>query len=209
LLDRLRSRFHAVILVLVAGLCPTGPALAAAMTVVRLAPDASLETYLSISGDIEVGDWSAFSRILRANPNIAGVALSSMGGSLDDGLAIAKQIHDRELDTLLVDVCHSVCSIMFLAGQDRYAPEGFRLSVHTAYKQVADWTVQDHVANGTVTWFLGYMGYPLQLAQLWVATDADDAALVTWAHNDRWRLGFKPAQVAFGEPQVIAVATPP
>lgn len=206
MLDRLRLRLPAAILLLTMG---TAPVPAAEMAVVRLAPDRALETYLTITGDIEVGDWSAFSRILRTNPEISGVALSSMGGSLDDGMAIAKQIYDRGLDTLLVDVCHSVCSIMFLAGAEKYAPEDFRLSVHTAYKQVADWTVQDHVANGTVTWFLGHMGYPLPLARLWVATGPDDAALITWSLNDRWELGLTETQFRPGAPQMLAVATEP
>jgi hypothetical protein len=179
------------------------------MTIVRLAPEAVLETYVDIRGPIEIGDWSSFNRLLRTNPDIAGVVLSSEGGSLDDGMAIAKQIYDRKLDTMLVDTCHSVCSIMFLAGESKYVPGSFRLTVHTAYKQIADWTVQDHVANGTVTWFIGHMGYPLALARLWVATGPDDAALVTWAHNDKWNLGFREMRVLPGEPRVIDAITPP
>lgn len=192
-----------------AGLLGTGLSGAADIVLVRLAPDTVPETYLSISGDIEVGDWSTFNRLLRANPEVGGVALSSMGGSLDDGIAIAKQIFDARLDTVLVDVCHSVCSIMFLAGNEKYVPANFRLAVHTAYKQIADWTVKDHVANGTVTWFLGHMGYPLPLARLWLATGPDDAALVTWAHNDKWKLGLKATDALPGGPQVIEVAAQP
>ena len=193
----------------VTGLCGPGLSQAADIRLVRLAPDTVPETYLSISGDIDVGDWSTFSRLLRANPDVGGVVLSSMGGSLDDGMAIAKQIFDARLDTALVDVCHSVCSIMFLAGKEKYVPGNFRLTVHTAYKQIADWTVKDHVANGAVTWFLGSMGYPLPLARLWVATGPEDAALVTWAHNEKWGLGFKATDALPGGPRVIEVATPP
>jgi len=192
-----------------AGLLVPDLSRAADFVLVRLAPDTAHETYLSISGDIGVGDWSTFNRLLRSNPQVGGVALSSMGGSLDDGVAIAKQIFDARLDTVLVDVCHSVCSIMFLAGNRKYVSADFRLTVHTAHKQIADWTVKDHVANGTVTWFLGHMGYPLPLAKLWVATGPDDAALVTWAHNDKWKLGFRATDAVRGGPQVIEVATPP
>ena len=182
---------------------------AAEMSIVRLSPGAVLETYVDIRGPINVGDWSDFNRLLRTNPDIAGVALSSGGGSLDDGMAIAKQIYDRKFDTVLVDVCHSVCAIMFLAGDDKYAPVSFRLTVHTAYKQIGDWTLKDHIANGTVTWFLGHMGYPLPLARLWVATGQEAAAPVTWAHNYRWNLGFRQLQFLPRHPRVIDVTTPP
>jgi hypothetical protein len=185
---------------IVLALLGTGHAGSAELTFIHV-PFASREQdYLRVDGTIELGDWSRFMRELRAHPGISGVALSSDGGSLDDGLAIAKQVYERSMDTILVDSCHSVCAVIFLAGHSRYAPLEFRLSVHTAYKQIADWTVRDHIANGTVSWFLGHMGYPLALARLWVGTESSGAAEISWDLNDKWQLGLQllPEQSASG-----------
>lgn len=168
------------------------PATAAEIAVHPIATPAGSGAVIFIEGPIAVGDWSRFMKLLRAHPELHAVALGSEGGSLDDGLAIAKQIHERKLDTVLVAGCHSVCSIMFLAGEGRFVPPDFRLSVHSAYKQIGSFTARDEHANDTVAWFLGAMGYPLALARLWNDTAPEEAARITWAHNDKWQLGFQP-----------------
>ena len=147
--------------------------------------------HVVIEGAIAPGDWSRFMKLLRAHPELRGVALASDGGALDDGLAIARQIHERGLDTTLLGNCHSVCAIMFLAGREKFVPPRFQLSVHSAYRQLGSWTARDESANDTVTWFLGAMGYPLALARLWNDTAPEDVAYVTWTMNERWDLGFQ------------------
>lgn len=168
------------------------PAAAAEISVHHIGTPAGARATLFIEGPIAVGDWSRFMKLLRAHPEVAAVALDSEGGSLDDGLAIARQVRERGLDTALVSTCHSVCSIIFLAGAERYVPPSFRLSVHSAYKQIGSFTARDEYANDTVAWFLGRMGYPLALARLWNDTAPEAAASLTWAHNDKWDLGFQP-----------------
>lgn len=168
------------------------PAAAAELTVDPVLTATGPVPVLFIEGPIEVGDWSRFMKLLRAHPEVAAVALDSEGGALDDGLAIARQVHERGLDTALVATCHSVCSIIFLAGADRFVPPDFRLSVHSAYKQLGDFTARDEKANDTVAWFLGSLGYPLALARLWNDTAPENAAPITWAMNDKWDLGFQP-----------------
>ena len=196
-MPRPRRRLAALATALAAAFTvPLGPAAApAAAAELRVDPvitAAGPMAVLFIEGPIEVGDWSRFMKLLRAHPEVAAVALASEGGSLDDGLAIAKQVHERQLDTALVATCHSVCSIIFLAGAERFVPPDFRLSVHSAYKQLGNFTARDEHANDTVAWFLGAMGYPLALARLWNDTAPEDAAAITWAHNDKWQLGFQP-----------------
>lgn len=168
------------------------PAAAAEISVHHIVTSAGPGPVLFIEGPIAVGDWSRFMKLLRAHPDVAAVALASDGGSLDDGLAIARQVRERGLDTALVATCHSVCSIIFLAGAERFVPPDFRLSVHSAYKQIGNFTARDDRANDTVAWFLGSMGYPLALARLWNDTAPEAAASITWAHNDKWDLGFQP-----------------
>ena len=164
---------------------------AAELTVVEISTSEVSGSYVSISGDIELGDWSRFFRIVRRTPHISGILLHSAGGSVDDGLAIAKYANDHGLDTMAKHICHSICAIIFLAGEDRYLTSGTDLSMHSAYKQLGDWVVTDHQANGTVAWFLGSMGYPLELARLWLTTPSHEAAPLTLEMNDRLGLGFE------------------
>jgi hypothetical protein len=171
---------------LVAPLCIA----AAEFSVVLVETPVGAAEYISIEGDVDVGDWSQFSRLLRKSPGTIGVLLRSNGGSADDGLAIAKLIFDRGLSTMVTGSCHSVCAVMFLAGRDRFITPTATLSVHSAYKQLGDWVVEDSIVNATVAWFIGHMGYPLPLARLWVSTPSDRMAPITVEMNDKLKLGF-------------------
>ncbi|WP_439599611.1 hypothetical protein [Devosia sp.] len=169
---------------------PMGAAFPAQLSIIPIDRPEGRQSYLELSGDIEVGDWWKFAKLLRQNPSISGVLLRSDGGSADDGLAIAKHVYENRLDTMVTDACHSVCAIIFLAGRQRYLTVDARLSVHSAYKQLAGWVVEDHLANGTVAWFIGHMGYPLAVARLWVSTASDQMAPITLEMNDKLKLGF-------------------
>lgn len=169
---------------------PMGAALPAQLSIIDLDRPEGRQSYLELSGEIEVGDWWKFVRLLKRNPGVSGVLLRSEGGSVDDGLAIAKHIYESRLDTMVTETCHSVCAIIFLAGRDRYLTFDAELTVHSAYKQIADWVVEDHLANGTVAWFIGHMGYPLPIAKLWVSTDSDEMAPITLEMNEKLKLGF-------------------
>jgi hypothetical protein len=171
---------------------PAHPVLGADITVAAVTTRDGALPFVIIDGPIERGDWSRFMKVMKAHPEAQGVALNSIGGSLDDGLAIAGQIDKRGLATALIDTCHSVCSIMFLAGAERYVPPNFTLSVHSAYRQLGDYVARDELGNETVAWFLGSLGYPLALVRLWNDTAPEDAATITWAMNDKWDLGFQP-----------------
>lgn len=169
---------------------PTGAALPAQLSIIDIDRPEGRQPYLELSGEIEVGDWWRFVRLLKQHPGTSGVLLRSEGGSADDGLAIARHVYENRLDTMVTEACHSVCAIIFLAGRERYLTVDARLTVHSAYKQLADWVVEDHLANGTVAWFIGHMGYPLPVAKLWVSTAADEMAPITLEMNDKLKLGF-------------------
>lgn len=177
-------------LVLLALARSDGVSFGAEIAVVDRDTPAGHQQFVAVEGDIELGDWRRFVRFLRTVPAVHGVLLRSDGGSLDDGLAIAKHIYVNELDTMVTGSCHSVCAVMFLAGRQKYLAPGALLTVHSAYKAMGDWVVEDEVANGTVAWFIGHMGYPLPLARLWVITRSDGVAPITLEMNDAWGLGF-------------------
>lgn len=186
-------RHRAPVLTLLAAfmaLAVAAPALAADMQVVSVPTMLGPKSFLEISNTIELGDWSKFAKIMRRSPEISGVLLSSNGGSADDGLAIAKQVFEQKLDAMVTDTCHSICTVIFLAGNERYLNSGANLTVHSAYKQIADWIIRDDNTNAKVSWFIGRMGYPLALAQLWQDTDSSDATPITVEMNTQLKLGF-------------------
>ncbi len=163
---------------------------AADLSVVLVDTPAGLARYVYLENDVDEGDWSKFVKLLRQNPEVSGVLLRSNGGAADDGLAIAKHIFEHGLGTMVRGTCHSVCAVMFLAGRERFITLGARLTVHSAYRQLGDWVVEDHNANGTVAWFIGHMGYPLPLARLWVSTPSDEVSPITIEMNEKLKLGF-------------------
>src|SRR5271165_3523387 len=70
-----------------------------------------------ISGEIAVNDDDEF--VLRTKDiRNAGVALSSLGGSLTAGLVIGEQIHKKGFQTVVLsgDTCASSCAFAWLAG---------------------------------------------------------------------------------------------
>jgi hypothetical protein len=160
-------------------LVPAPETVAAQLSIIPVETLDGSATYILLENEVEVGDWSAFFRLVRRTPTITGVALTSIGGSADDGLAIAKYIFEQKLDTLVTDACHSICAIMFLAGDQRFLAADAALTVHGAYKRIGDWVVTDHLANGTIAWFIGHMGYPLPVARLWTSTPSGGAAPIT------------------------------
>lgn len=168
----------------------TGGASPAQLSIINLDSPEGRQSYLELAGEIEVGDWWKFVGLLKQNPATSGVLLRSQGGSADDGLAIARHVYEHRLDTMVTEACHSVCTIIFLAGKQRFLTADARLTVHSAYKQLADWVVEDHHANGTVAWFIGHMGYPLPVAKLWVSTASNEMAPITLEMNDELKLGF-------------------
>lgn len=176
--------------VTLAALGTVHPAMAATLAVTSMDVLGEPRTYLTLEGDIVEGDWWQFTKAMRANPSISGVLLSSDGGSLDDGLAIAKHIYSHGLDTMVTSACHSVCAIMFLAGKARYMAADASLSVHSAYRQLGDWIVEDDQANIRVAWFIGQMGYPLKLAEIWSSTRSNASAPISTEMNDKLKLGL-------------------
>jgi len=163
---------------------------AADLSLVLVKTPAGPARYVYLENDLSEGDWYKFAKRLRKNPEVAGVLLRSNGGAADDGLAIAKHIFEHGLSTMVTGTCHSVCAVMFLAGRDRFLTRGANLTVHSAYRQLGDWVVEDDIGNGTVAWFIGHMGYPLPLARLWVSTPSDKVAPITFEMNEKLKLGF-------------------
>lgn len=86
---------------------------------------------LLLDGEIAPGTFESFKRRLQEFPEIRFLALNSSGGSVIEGLKIARLVETRGITTLVTDKhsCFSACSFIFLAGNARYV-RGGQLGVH-------------------------------------------------------------------------------
>jgi hypothetical protein len=100
--------------------------------------------YIDIIGDIKPGDDAIFRRLINTKDYVF-VRLNSGGGDLAAGLSIGEQVraHGKDTTTLVFaeSRCASVCGLIWLAGNFRYAYEGAKIGFHSAY----------YASNGKVT----------------------------------------------------------
>ena len=68
---------------------------------------------------IEMRDADTLQRILRLNPSIDNLILTSKGGSLRAAEEIMDAVFEYGLDTIANGPCESACAIIFLAGNQR------------------------------------------------------------------------------------------
>ncbi|MEP3596137.1 MAG: hypothetical protein ABJN15_07510, partial [Parvibaculum sp.] len=95
-------------------------------------------------GPIQPGDDNRFFDLAEQAPR-ATVLLESPGGDVTTGLSIGAGIAIRGYATLVLDGsgCHSICAVIWVAGQRRYMSPDAKISVHAAYRMRND-------ANGSV-----------------------------------------------------------
>ncbi|MCK0172519.1 hypothetical protein MWU53_15770 [Aliiroseovarius sp. S1123] len=86
---------------------------------------------LLLDGEIGPGTLLAVKKQLDEFPEVKFLALNSPGGSVVEGLSIAKLVEERGITTLVTEghSCFSSCSFIFLAGSARYV-RGGQLGVH-------------------------------------------------------------------------------
>ena len=94
---------------------------------VRLSEDGAS---LYLSGGINEGTADALTSALESAASVRTVVLDSGGGWLREGLAAARVIAARGLDTRVNGECSSACTLMFLAGRARALGVGARVGFH-------------------------------------------------------------------------------
>jgi len=93
---------------------------------------------LIAQGSIEPGTAAKFKAELQALGGIVkAVSLNSPGGSLNEAMAMARQVRDRGLKTQVADgaVCASSCPLLFAGGVERVAGTRAAIGVHQFYTQ--------------------------------------------------------------------------
>ena len=94
--------------------------------------------FIVLNGAITDRSGLEFRRALAAAPSAEGVILNSPGGSVQMGLLIAEEIHERRLNTYIPQgfTCKSACSWIFFSGRTRIV-QG-QLGVHQISGAVED-----------------------------------------------------------------------
>lgn len=120
-----------------------------------------------ISGPIEEGDSEKFYEIAKSVSS-ANVFLNSPGGLVEEGLSIAAETAIRGYNTWVVGNarCASMCSIIWMAGRQRFMGEDTVIKVHAAYETGAfDGGLSSRVsgsANANIGAFLNEVGAPFR-----------------------------------------------
>ena len=76
------------------------------------------------------GDYRRLKMILQ-NGAVVGLEMRSGGGSLEEGLDIARVVRDRGLVVYAPKECNSVCAFIFFAAKERYIGRRFKIGVHS------------------------------------------------------------------------------
>lgn len=145
-------------------------ALAANIYIHKIQYPMKTRTWIVVEGSINPGDSIAFSAMLDSNRSVSTVVLNSNGGYVDEGLAMASIIRDRELNTYVGrnNICDSICAVMFMGGKKKYLFSSSQIGVHTAFDGRTGTPLPE--ANAEIGYFFGTVGVSQELLYLWVST---------------------------------------
>jgi hypothetical protein len=92
---------------------------------------------IEVKGNIETGDAVALQAYIAKLPHktVTVVYLNSLGGSLEEGMALGRLFHRARIRTAVVGtdvICRSACSTAFLGGRDADTAEPWRVKGSTA-----------------------------------------------------------------------------
>lgn len=175
----------------IASLIFAPPTIAAEMSVFDIQTQTGdTQKYIYINGDIVTGDIERYVALRQKFPDIKGVWLNSNGGEVGVGIALALTIYDDNLNTAVDEKCLSICSIMFLSGDEKFIDKDAFLGMHSAYSEVGGRKIRSDYANAIVLYALGYMKYPIELADLWINTNPDTMSSLKYEDNERLQLGI-------------------
>jgi hypothetical protein len=123
---------------------------AASAADIKVVPNGTGRSVISLDGDIVGGDATKLERLLQYRGLYAGIRLNSAGGNVTEGIELAKLVRKAELPATVPagGECSSACSIVWLCAVEHHA-EGAKVGVHGAAAPNGD---EDDVAYGLDTW---------------------------------------------------------
>ena len=118
--------------------------------------DSATVNAIEVNGKIETGDAVALQAYIAKLPHktVTVVYLNSLGGSLEEGMALGRLFHRARIRTAVVGkdvVCKSACSTAFLGGRDFETDEPWRAKGSTArlgfHSFEIDWGDKEYTAQ--------------------------------------------------------------
>jgi hypothetical protein len=88
---------------------------ASAVRIKRVGTDSGV--VLRLRGDVKAGDYGRLKSILQ-NRAVVGLEIRSGGGSLEEGLDIARVVRDKGLVVYASKECDSACALIFFAAKE-------------------------------------------------------------------------------------------
>lgn len=166
------------------------------------------ETVISLNGEIEDNTANDFLRALKARPDAKVLVLNSPGGYVDTALIIAREVHRRNMATVVErgDGCYSACSYIFFAGAPRFA-EG-ELGVHQISAEVADLVMAQTTLSDVID-ALGEYGVQQVVIVRMLRTPPEDMYVFTQTELSEWDINRGgPIEVADVDPPQTVTITP-
>ena len=120
------------------------------------AADSETVNAIEVKGKIETGDAMALQAYIAKLPEkkITIVYLNSLGGSLEEGMALGRLFHRAKIRTAVIGkgvICSSACTTAFLGGRDPETGEPWRAKGSTAvlgfHSFKIDWADKDYTAQ--------------------------------------------------------------
>lgn len=132
---------------------------------------------IEFRGGVHAGTAEQLRRILDQHPQARLIHLESPGGNLAQGRAMAALVRRRNLDTYVRGLCASSCTIIFMAGRERWLKEGASLGFHApssaAIGKARDGLLETErqrlLRSGVPDWFVARI-LAVQGGTLWVPT---------------------------------------
>jgi len=85
---------------------------------------------LRLRGDVRTGDFRRLETSLQ-DASLVGLEIKSGGGSLEEGLDIARVVRDKALVVYASRECDSACALIFFAAKERFIGRRCRIGVHS------------------------------------------------------------------------------
>ena len=85
---------------------------------------------IAYSGGISFGAAKDLKQILAAAPQIRVLHINSYGGRVAEARNLAKVVRERQLTTYVSETCASACTLVFLAGRQRWLGRSAKLGFH-------------------------------------------------------------------------------
>ena len=83
--------------------------------------------------EINWDDVDYFKKVLKENPGIKIIHLTSWGGQVAAAVEMADIIIDYELDTHVQEICFSACPLLLIGGVTRTLEKGSKIDFHRTY----------------------------------------------------------------------------